>query len=98
MTKFWTILKYFFVLVVVVVFAAGVYVWRTWDYVYNEIPIPNVHASSDPAIIQRGEYLVFGPAHCVECHSSSFAEFQKITTGARPTLVGGVEFAAAPLG
>jgi mono/diheme cytochrome c family protein len=33
-----------------------------------EAPYPDVHASQDPAIIERGRYLVRGPAHCGECH------------------------------
>ena len=31
-------------------------------------PYPEIHASNDPAVIARGEYLVRGPAHCVACH------------------------------
>jgi mono/diheme cytochrome c family protein len=75
-----------------------VYVWRTWDRSYDEYPVPNVRASSDPAIIARGEYLVFGPSHCVECHASSFEEFQKVAAGERVPLQGGTKFEAPPLG
>jgi hypothetical protein len=41
---------------------------RTYDVGY-----PDVHASADPAVIARGKYLVFGPAHCVECHGDLYA-------------------------
>jgi mono/diheme cytochrome c family protein len=37
---------------------------RTFD-----APYPDIHASTDPAVIARGEYLVRGPAHCVACHT-----------------------------
>ena len=78
--------------------AAGIYVARSWDRVWN-VPEPNLHASTDPAIIKRGEYLVYGPAHCVECHVSSPDDIERAADrGTRPTLAGGMRFAAAPLG
>jgi mono/diheme cytochrome c family protein len=83
----------------VLVAAAGlaIHVWRTWDKVYD-IALPDVHRSTDPDVLRRGEYLVYGPAHCVECHAGSYAEFQKVATGERVPLRGGQRFAAAPLG
>jgi mono/diheme cytochrome c family protein len=45
------------------------YVSYTWDRTWDA-PLPDIHASTDPAVIRRGEYLVFGPAHCSECHTS----------------------------
>jgi mono/diheme cytochrome c family protein len=85
-----------------VVFVAGsavaLYVWRTWDRAYDEIPIPDVRASRDPAVIARGEYFVYGPAHCVDCHASSFAEALKRTENEKVPLQGGTRFAAPPLG
>lgn len=36
---------------------------RTFD-----APYPDVRASDDPAVIARGRYLAYGPAHCVDCH------------------------------
>ena len=60
--------------------------------------IPDVRASTDPAVIAQGEYLVYGPAHCVECHASSFEEFQKVVNNQKVPLQGGTKFAAPPLG
>ena len=78
--------------------AAGFYVAATWDRVWDA-PMPDLHASRDPAVINRGEYLAFGPAHCVECHVSSTEEYDKaLDSGTRPALVGGMKFAAPPLG
>lgn len=51
-------------------------------------PYPNIMASTDSAIIARGRHLVFGPAHCINCHNpnnpdSLFALGQEIAlTGA----------------
>jgi mono/diheme cytochrome c family protein len=78
--------------------AVALYVWRTWDRAYDEIPIPDVRASRDPAVIARGEYLVYGPAHCVECHSASFTEYLKVGEKQKIPLQGGTRFAAPPLG
>jgi len=64
---------------------------RTFD-----APYPEIHASSDPAMIARGRYLVYGPAHCVACHASS-EENEAIKAGATPPLAGGGKF-ALPLG
>ena len=33
-----------------------------------QAPYPAITASNDPAVIERGRYLVYGPAHCIECH------------------------------
>jgi mono/diheme cytochrome c family protein len=33
-----------------------------------DAPYPDIKASADSAVIARGEYLVYGPAHCVSCH------------------------------
>ncbi len=75
------------------------HVWRTWDRVWADVPVPDIHASSDPAVIRRGEYLVFGPAHCVECHLGSSGESATAAErGLRPALRGGMRFAAMPLG
>jgi mono/diheme cytochrome c family protein len=85
-------------LVVLVASVFALYVWRTWDRAYDEYPMPDVRASSDPAVIARGEYFVYGPAHCVECHSSSFEEYQKVANGQKVPLQGGTRFEAPPLG
>jgi mono/diheme cytochrome c family protein len=90
-------LKYLVPVTVLLLVVGGIHVSRTWDRIYD-LPVPEVHASTDSAVIKRGEYLVFGPAHCVECHSASFAEYQTLTQGALPPLVGGVEFSDPILG
>ena len=91
-------LQLFFLVVFVLASVLALHTWRTWDRSYDEVPIPDVRASTDPAVIARGEYLVYGPAHCVECHSRSFEEFQKVANNEKVPLQGGTRFAAAPLG
>ena len=81
-------LSLFLLVVLVLASALGFHVWRTWDRSYDDIPVPNVTISTDPAVVARGEYLVYGPSHCVECHSSSFEEFQKVLNGEKVPLRG----------
>jgi mono/diheme cytochrome c family protein len=54
---------------------------RTWD-----VPLPSTRASTDPAVIARGEYLVNGPAHCADCHAPAKAAMQR---GETVPLTGG---------
>jgi mono/diheme cytochrome c family protein len=92
------ILRLVAVVLAVVVIGVGLYVWRTWDKTWD-VPMPDLHASTDPAVIAKGEYIVFGPAHCVECHVSSSEAYQRyVTTGERPPISGGSAFPIGPLG
>lgn len=45
-------------------------VWILEDKKF-EAPMPPVRASTDPAVIEQGRYLVYGPAHCVGCHGDA---------------------------
>jgi mono/diheme cytochrome c family protein len=58
---------------------------RSWD-----VPIPDVRASSDSALIARGEYLVYGPGHCADCHSQP-SERERLFAGEIVPLTGGIE-------
>jgi mono/diheme cytochrome c family protein len=78
--------------------SGAIYVARTWNRVWD-LPEPDLHASADPEVIKRGEYLVYGPAHCVECHTDSSDDVERASgREGRPALAGGMKFAAAPLG
>ena len=54
-----------------------------------DAPYPDIKASADPAVIERGRYLVQGAAHCGECHGT--VEPKGPTRLGRP-LQGGLEF------
>jgi len=84
---------------VVVLALAGVaaYVARTWNRTYDA-PLPEIHISTDPAVLARGEYIVYGPAHCVECHSGSWAALEKLARGEHVPLSGGLRLQLGPLG
>lgn len=52
-----------------------------------EAPYPDIHASTDPAVIARGRYLATGPAHCTTCHAPP-----ELATQDEPPLSGGSSF------
>lgn len=50
---------------------------KTWDR-----PLADVRAVSDPTVIARGRYIVYGPGRCADCH---------VPDEARPALLRGEE-------
>jgi len=56
-----------------------------------DAPYPDIHASGDPAVIERGRYLVRGPAHCADCHSPP-DQRAALEAGQDVPLSGGFEF------
>lgn len=54
-------------------------------------PYPNIQASTDSAVIQRGKYLVYGPAHCADCHGPAGSDDQ-VNKGLEVPLSGGKIF------
>lgn len=57
---------------------------------FNDTPYPDVKASTDPAVIARGKYLVYGPAHCAMCHINK-GEDDLADAGKEVSLAGGFE-------
>ncbi|MFN8358365.1 MAG: cytochrome C [Candidatus Kapaibacterium sp.] len=77
------VLGAFAVILVIYIFAQR---HRTFD-----APYPNIKASTDSAVIARGKYLAFGPAHCGGCHCG-MADTAKMFRGEIVDLKGGREF------
>jgi mono/diheme cytochrome c family protein len=69
-----------------------------WDRRYDDVVGPDLHASTDPAVIAHGKYLVRGPAHCSNCHAGSPEEFLRSDKGEELDLRGGIEFPLGPIG
>ena len=61
-----------------------------------DAPLPPITASTDTNIIKRGKELVFGAAHCVNCHASPGGN-NGSTASTVPLLSGGMKF-ELPLG
>ena len=56
-----------------------------------DAPYPNVQSTTDSAVIARGKSLVFGPAHCTNCHAPKEME-AAVNRGEEVSLSGGNEF------
>jgi mono/diheme cytochrome c family protein len=56
---------------------------RSWD-----VPLPPVSAVNDPALIDRGRYIVYGPGRCADCHAPD-DERPKLLRGEEAPLTGG---------
>lgn len=59
---------------------------RTFD-----VPEVNLAASTDSAVIARGAYLVYGPAHCAYCHNTA-DKISRLEAGEQVPLSGGAVF------
>jgi mono/diheme cytochrome c family protein len=63
---------------------------------YPDAPYPEgIVASTDPNVIERGRYLVHGPAHCAQCHSSTDRDHPELIATA--PLSGGLAFEMGPM-
>lgn len=60
-------------------------------------PGDSIRATNDPAVIERGRYLVYGPAHCPSCHGDPACE-DELQSGKEVALSGGRRFDLGLLG
>ena len=74
-----------------IIIGAVLYISMAWDKKYD-LPYPDLTASTDSAVIERGRYLVHGPAHCSSCHVSTFDDMIRSDRGEPVALKGGVSF------
>src|SRR5262249_35913266 len=81
---------------IIAIAGLAMYVARTCDRVW-EAPLPAVRVTTDPAVLKRGEYLVYGPAHCIECHAP-YGSMDLLVYGFKLPLSGGLRLRLGPLG
>ena len=62
------------------------------QHLLYDAPYPMVKASKDSAVIAKGRNIVFGPAHCVACHSTDNNKDSLLQAGIDPVLSGGYFF------
>jgi mono/diheme cytochrome c family protein len=58
-------------------------------------PYPEIHAVQDSAVIARGKYLAYGPAHCASCHVP-MDKLNDVDKGIEVPMTGGWEFDIPP--
>lgn len=79
---------------VVVILGFVMFVQFTYNVTFD-VPFPEIKASTDPAVIARGEYLVYGPAHCASCHVPK-DKLEAVDKGEKVPLIGGFEIPIPP--
>lgn len=75
----------------VLLFAGIVCLFVAGSVLYNKkygAPFPDIHASADSLVINRGKHLVLSTAHCVECHFKP-EDSLKVVSGEEVALAGG---------
>ncbi|HSC54582.1 MAG TPA: hypothetical protein VLC98_13215 [Phnomibacter sp.] len=85
------LLKWTFIVLFLLIGGLLVSIYSMQNKKYDAPYPDNIHASKDSAIIARGEYLVYGPAHCGNCHSP-IKHQQRINAGEHLPLEGGLPF------
>jgi len=81
--------------VLLVVVAGGAVLVSTRQHLTFDAPYPEVVASRDSAVIERGHYIVRTVAPCASCHGDPTQRAAN-AKGAEVPLVGGFEFAIPP--
>ena len=90
MKRFKKILKWTGITIVALIIIFVILVFALQNKNFNA-PYPALKASTDSATIERGRYLVYGPAHCSGCHSPK-ENLEKIANGEQLPLQGGYVF------
>ena len=76
------------IVLLVVVAGGAVFVASRQNLRFDATPYPNVTASTDSAVIERGRYIVRDVAPCAACHGDP-AQREAYKTGADVPLSGG---------
>lgn len=85
-------------LVVVVVLGFYVYVQLTYSRSFASVPLPDIKASKEPDVIQRGSYVAHAIAHCSACHGNGEAVNKHELPSNLDDLRGGYVMHAGPFG
>ena len=75
-------------LTIIAVVAMAVALRQNMHY---DAPYPDIKASKDSTVIAKGKHLVFGGAHCINCHNASNPD-SLVKLGLQVPLSGAVKF------
>lgn len=90
MRRFKKILKWTGIILLVLISGITITVMARQNLKFDA-PYPNITASTDSAVILKGKNLIFGPAHCADCHFKGNAD-SLLSLGQEVPLSGGFEF------
>jgi len=80
--------------IVILITGLVIFIFLTWEKTFDA-PMPALKASTDSAVIARGKYLAFGPAHCATCHVP-MDKIAEVDAGMEIPLSGGWELDIPP--
>jgi mono/diheme cytochrome c family protein len=83
---------------VLVGMSAFAYVSLTYKRDYSAIPLPDIKASQDPAVIAQGAYVANALAHCSACHGNGESTNKQQLPTDPKDLRGGYVLHAGPFG
>jgi mono/diheme cytochrome c family protein len=84
------ILKWTGILVLILIAGVSI-ITATRQHVKYDAPYPDIHASKDSSVIVRGKQIIYGPAHCIECHNAGNVDSLLLASADIP-LSGGRKF------
>jgi hypothetical protein len=84
------ILKWTGIILLLLIVVLSIAVATRQNLTYDA-PYPEIALSTDSAILARGEYILYGPGHCTECHGD-MSKFEAKEHGEKIPLSGGKEF------
>jgi mono/diheme cytochrome c family protein len=90
MKKFLKFLKWTGICILTLIIGFVVFVYARTNRTFDA-PYPEITASTDSSLIARGEYLVYGPAHCAYCHAP-ISEYERLNAGKKVLMSGGFDF------
>jgi mono/diheme cytochrome c family protein len=90
MKRFKKILKWTGIILLLLILGVTITVLSRQNLKFDG-PYPDIKSSGDSSTIARGKELVFGPAHCADCHSLTNAD-SLFALGEPVPLSGGYEF------
>lgn len=94
MKKVFKVLSILVLLIMVAIGATALYINYGYNKKFPDVPYPNVTVTKDSATIAWGKYLVYGPAHCAQCHVN-VGEEELVDQGKELPLAGGFEINVA---
>lgn len=94
MKKFFKFLGYLILGILLIGVVLFTYISFAWNRTYDA-PLPAVTISSDSTVLARGQYLVYGPAHCATCHIAP-EDYEAMSAGELVPLAGGNEIIIPP--
>jgi mono/diheme cytochrome c family protein len=87
MRKFVKFLLWAVLAIVLVIVAIVGYIQLSWNKTFDA-PYPDITASTDPVLIERGRYLAYGPSHCATCHVP-MDKIMDVENGLQMPMIGG---------